>query len=183
MAVKRSLDEISDVTGATDDNGMAMALSKMENIMVGKKQKKSQKIGELHTNLMNKVKDELYCISDMCGNTREESHNALIAMVKGIKTTGAELTDIEQTLYQKYQEMEDCAKVLADVGRVFDHVQESKQQLEYDHRSAVHASYKKLKTDIEQVLNDCMKGLAKNYEATSQMKKMRAFLHQLEASQ
>eukprot|EP01064_Diplonema_japonicum_P010735 TRINITY_DN17969_c0_g1_i1.p1 TRINITY_DN17969_c0_g1~~TRINITY_DN17969_c0_g1_i1.p1 ORF type:complete len:206 (+),score=80.48 TRINITY_DN17969_c0_g1_i1:56-619(+) len=187
MPMKRSqldvLSEMTAMTGSDEGGDMASALNKMENIMNGKKQKKSQKIGELHSRLLTKVKDELNTTSAQCGTTRESCHEAMKTMVKDIKTTGAELTEIEQALYQKFQEMEDCAKVLGEVMSTTEALQEKRHTIELDHRTEVKDNYKQLKNNVEDVLNQCMKGLSKNYEATAQMKRMRQFLHQLETAE
>ncbi|KAJ9437462.1 hypothetical protein DIPPA_25410 [Diplonema papillatum] len=180
--MKRDSTALSDITGVTGNscNDLAQTLVSMEHIMQSKRQKKTQKVGELHQKLLHKVRAELDEIAEGCRKLREENLQNMAEKVKAIRGSGGELKELECGLNDKYTEMEDCQKGLDDLAVQREELRKTRQNTELEHRQEALDSYRKLKSSVEEVLNACMKGLSKNYEATSQMKKMRAFLQQLE---
>ena len=153
----------SDLTGMTagTDGGMGQILSAMEVALNGKKDKKAKKICDLHGKLLNKVKNELADMSEVCDNTRQGSLVAMKEKVKITKKSGSELSSIEGDLNDRYSEIEDCVKLLEQLAASRSSLQKKREQVELDHRQETMESYKKLKADIEDILNACMKGLTK----------------------
>eukprot|EP01063_Lacrimia_lanifica_P006756 TRINITY_DN14251_c0_g1_i1.p1 TRINITY_DN14251_c0_g1~~TRINITY_DN14251_c0_g1_i1.p1 ORF type:complete len:186 (+),score=93.85 TRINITY_DN14251_c0_g1_i1:55-612(+) len=175
-----SMEAMTELTNDSAEGGMQQAMTAMEQFMVGKKQKRHQKVGELHNKLMHRVKGELEDMSAVIATTREGVHSSLKDKVELIKASSAELSRLEEALKQKYRDMEQCLKALEDLSAKRAHTARKRETAELDHRQLSVELFRKLKNDIGDLLDDCVKNLQKNYESTSQMKKMRAFLEQLE---
>eukprot|EP01060_Flectonema_neradi_P032463 TRINITY_DN5167_c0_g4_i1.p1 TRINITY_DN5167_c0_g4~~TRINITY_DN5167_c0_g4_i1.p1 ORF type:complete len:183 (+),score=44.60 TRINITY_DN5167_c0_g4_i1:841-1389(+) len=172
----------SDLTGMTnDDAGMGQLFTAMEAALNGKKDRKAKKVSDLHGKLLTRVKNELGEIADACEGAREKSLLLMKEKVKVTKRSGAELGNIKGELHDRHAEIENCIKLLETLAAARDSLQKKREQIELEHRKETMEAFKKLKGDIEDILNACMKGLTKNFESTNQMKKMRAFLQQLDS--
>ena len=149
------------MTDQSDGAAMMQTMKAMEQLVGEKKRKRTQKMGDLHANLMNKVKTTLEDIADTSLEARNQHMQQLKQRVKIIKDTSEELADVEKDLNEKYTEMGDCVKILEDMSVQRESLGRKRSAVEMEHREEKVAKFRKLKHDIEGVLSQCMTALQK----------------------
>eukprot|EP01061_Rhynchopus_euleeides_P001162 TRINITY_DN1082_c0_g1_i15.p4 TRINITY_DN1082_c0_g1~~TRINITY_DN1082_c0_g1_i15.p4 ORF type:complete len:188 (+),score=101.95 TRINITY_DN1082_c0_g1_i15:245-808(+) len=179
----RASADATDVTDPSEANGMQEVMQVVEHLMHGKKQKKTQRIGDLHSKLLQKVNATLEEVADETGRERTKQVTIFYEKLRAIKSGGEELADIVKQLGEKHAELESCSKKLDDISEKRETLSRKRDSLEEEHREGAKKRFRALKEGTDEALFTCVKNLKKNYEPTSQMQKIHEFIKQIETNE
>eukprot|EP01061_Rhynchopus_euleeides_P001161 TRINITY_DN1082_c0_g1_i14.p2 TRINITY_DN1082_c0_g1~~TRINITY_DN1082_c0_g1_i14.p2 ORF type:complete len:269 (+),score=39.51 TRINITY_DN1082_c0_g1_i14:245-1051(+) len=130
----RASADATDVTDPSEANGMQEVMQVVEHLMHGKKQKKTQRIGDLHSKLLQKVNATLEEVADETGRERTKQVTIFYEKLRAIKSGGEELADIVKQLGEKHAELESCSKKLDDISEKRETLSRKRDSLEEEHR-------------------------------------------------
>ena len=173
----------SSLTVATSETDLQVdtMFREMENVLVSKNKKRLKRTAELQGKVIKRIRCQLRDVSEESETTQSEALQRLKERIKSLKLCSDELANAERKLCDHNTEVGNCIKVIRNLRTTQSEISAKYTELCDRYRTKNIESLRTLKHSIERVLHSSIDDLAKTFEPTQPMRKMKEFIDRLES--